>query len=161
MPDTEKHWDSRFKQSESKPSTLQISSVVCSLWLAWFIVTFGDLMTGVESGESDSWTYIPNAIFNLFTPILIGNAGGTLVITLPLLVGGLFAGDLLGRRIPVKILRIVYNLLVLFALTIAVDVITWSKPMSLLRISEVYRCVTTKPKPEWCPVMTDKSYLRN
>src|ERR1700683_999818 len=97
-------------------------SIVLSLWFAWLIVIAGDFAKFPGSGHADYLYYFPNALFNLFTPILLWNfsAKGVTVLLL-----GLFLGDLAGRRIRFKSLRLVYNLLFLFALTVAIDEINW------------------------------------
>jgi hypothetical protein len=105
-----------------------ICSVAASLWVAWAIVTAGDFIT---IGPPTHWNYIPNALFNLFTPILYANWG---LITMLVLIAGLWAGDELGKRIKITVLRIGYNFLVLFLLTVATDMITWGHPYSLERI---------------------------
>jgi hypothetical protein len=66
------------------------------------LVTAGDFATLSGSGYADLWNYFPNALFNLFTPMLLGNLAArasVLVITVPLLFVGLFVGDLAGRRV--------------------------------------------------------------
>jgi hypothetical protein len=128
-----------------------------SLWFAWLIITAGDLATIYGTSYTNRWDYFPNALFNLFTPILFWNLVGparrsVLAVTLPLLFIGLFAGDLLGKRIKLKSLRLAYNLFFLFVMTVAVDVITWGSPKSIEHISEAYACVAARPKPPWCVV---------
>ena|SRR5579864_7889184 len=109
------------------------SSVLPSLWFAWVVVTAGDFFTLGGSGYSDVWNYFPNALFNLFTPILMGNlARGW--ITVPILLAGLFLGDLIGKKIKLKILRIAYNLIFLLVITAIIDVITWGSPKSFEQI---------------------------
>ncbi len=110
----------------------------CNLWGMWLIVTMGDLLTIVGAGYKTRWNYVPNTIFNLFTPILFGNLGGAAVkITLPLMFGVLWLGNLVGSKINSATLRIVYNLLVLFLLTFAVDYITWGGWISGVRVMEM------------------------
>jgi hypothetical protein len=106
---------------------------VPSLWFAWLIVTPGDLVKFSGSGYSVVWNYFPNALFSLLTPILLGDLlvkALLLVITVPLLFVGLFAGDQAGRQIKLKSLRLIYNLVFLCALTAAIDAITWGSPKS-------------------------------
>jgi hypothetical protein len=124
-------------------------SVVPSLWFAWLLVTAADFATLNDSGYADLWNYFPNALFNLFTPILFGNLSAKGV---PVLIFGLLLGDLVGKRIRFKSLRLVYNLLVLFALTTAIDEINWGSPKSIQNIKEAYNCVSTRPRPPWCAV---------
>jgi hypothetical protein len=123
-----------------------------SLWFAWLIVTAGDFATLANSGYSDRWNYFPNARFNLFTPILFGNLAkkSVLIVTVPLLFVGLFAGDWLGKQIKLTTFRVVYNLLFLLSITAAVDAITWGSPMSIDKVVEAYHCVVIKPRPPWC-----------
>ncbi len=126
-----------------------------SLWFAWLIITAGDFATLFASGYTDSWNYFPNALFNLFTPMLLGNLaakGSVLAVTVPFLVLGLLVGDLLGRRIKLKSLRLFYNLFFLFAITAAIDEITWGSPKSIQHFKEAYNCVSTRPRPSWCAV---------
>ena len=118
-----------------------------SLWFAWLIVTACDLVTIYGTGYTDRWNYFPNAIFNLFTPILFGNVS---IVTVPLLVVGLFAGDWLGKHIKPTGLRVVYNLLFLLGITTAMDEIKWGSPQSIEHILDAYHCVAIKPKPPWC-----------
>jgi len=68
--------------------------------------------------------------------MLIGNLTKrpVLRVTVPLLFAGLLVGDLLGGRIKLKSLRLLYNLLVLFALTAAIDTVVWGLPMSIVRL---------------------------
>src|SRR5580698_3197916 len=126
---------------------LGFPSVAASLWLAWLIVTAGDFATIAGSGYTDRWNYFPNALFNLFTPILFGNLSKTSV---PLLFVGLFAGDWLGKQIKLATFRVTYNLLFLLGLTAAIDAITWGSPISIEKIREAFHCVVTKPRPPWC-----------
>jgi len=123
--------------------------VLLSVWFAWLLVTAADLATFEGSGYADLWNYFPNALFNLFTPILFGNFSAKGVA---LLVVGLFVGDLVGKQMRLKSLRLVYNLLFLFAMTVAIDVITWGSPKSIEKIQEAYNCVSTQPRPPWCAV---------
>jgi hypothetical protein len=107
-----------------------LPSVLPSLWLAWLAVTMGDLVTFLF-GDTHNLPYV---LFNLFTPILIGTIFGkppTLSITVPLLFLGLLVGDLLGKQIKWKSLRFTYNLVVLFVLTSAIDLINWGSPKSI------------------------------
>jgi hypothetical protein len=124
-----------------------------SLWFAWLIITIGDLVTLSGSGHSALWNYFPNALFNLFTPILLGNLlakGPVLVITLPLLFVGLFAGDRAGKPIKLKSLRFIYNLVFLCALTAAIDAITWGTPKSIEHIVEASHCVAARSRSPEC-----------
>ena len=119
---------------------LSVRSFWPSLWFSWLVATAGDAATFYGGGDLHRWNYVPYALLNLFTPILIGNLiqRSILVMTLPLLFGGLFLGDLLGRRMKVKSLRVLYNLLCLFALTAAIDTITWGSPLSIQRALMVF-----------------------
>ena len=111
-----------------------------SLVFAWLIVTFGDLATSFDAGEPHRWNFVPNALFNLFTPILLGNLSkhSALGVTASLLFVGLFIGDLLGRYIKLKSFRLVYNLLFLGALTAAIDMITWGSTISIKRLLLIF-----------------------
>ena len=135
-----------------------LHSVTPSLCFAWLIVTVGDLITLDASGYSDRWNYFPNALFNLFTPILIGNLAkaSVLIVTVPLLFVGLFFGDWLGKQSKLMSVRVVYNLLILLSMTAAIDWITWGSPKSIERVVDAYQCVAIKPKPPWCVVGTPK-----
>jgi hypothetical protein len=112
---------------------VKIGSVLASLWFVWVVVTLGDWLTLERSGMSDDPNYIPNAVFNLFTPILLANFAP---ITIALLLVGLWLGDHFGKRICTKTIRFTYNLLVLFLLTLGIDVLLWGKPVSLNQITE-------------------------
>ena len=48
-------------------------TALTSLWGVWLIVTAGTVATITNSGEPGAWNHIPYAIFNVFTPILLGN----------------------------------------------------------------------------------------
>lgn len=142
-------YDFNERAGARKPRSFGFRSAALSLWFAWLVVTAGDFATAYGSGYADSWDYFPNALFNLFTPILLWNfsAKGVTVLFL-----GLFLGDLAGKWIRFKSLRLVYNLLILFALTAAIDEINWGSPKSIEKIKEAYNCVTTQPRPPGCPV---------
>lgn len=124
-------------------------SVVLSLWFAWLLVTTGDFATLGNAAYADVWKYFPHAVFNLFTPILFWNFSVKGVV---LLLAGLLVGDLVGRMIRFKSIRVGYNLLCLFSLTAAIDVINWGSPKSIEDIKQAYNCITVRPRPSWCPV---------
>jgi hypothetical protein len=99
---------------------IRIGSVVASLWLVWGVVTLGDLITLKRSGYSDDPNYIPNAVFNLFTPVLLGNFN---LFTIALLPVALWLGNRFGKLIDNVAIRVAYNLLVLFLMTVGIDVL--------------------------------------
>lgn len=129
---------------------VRIGSVVARLWFVWGVVTLGDLITLQRSGYSDDPNYIPNAVFNLFTPVLVANVN---LITIALLPVALWLGNRFGKLIDNIAIRVTYNLLVLFLMTVGIDLLLWGKPLSLHQATEAYGCVTTKPRPGWCPVL--------
>ena len=102
---------------------LRWRSVLLSLWAAWLIATFADAATIFGAGYVHRWNHIPNAIFNFFTPILIGNFDLKRPAIFPLMFGVLLIGDLAGGKIRWPAVRVMYNLLVLAALTAAIDLI--------------------------------------
>ncbi|HXP85150.1 MAG TPA: hypothetical protein VN841_10545 [Bryobacteraceae bacterium] len=112
--------------------------------MAWLIVTACDLATLVSGPAS-----FPDVVFDMFTPILIWNVR---IVNVLLLFVGLFAGDLLGRQIQLKTLRLSYNLVFLFAMTVAIDLITWGSPRSIEHFEWASGCVPTEPTPWWCVV---------
>lgn len=126
--------------------------VTSSLWFVWLIMTAGDFATLGGSGYTDRWNYFPNALFNLFTPILFGNLSKTyvLIVIVPLLFVGLFVGDWFGKQIKLTSFRVAFNLLFLLGITAAVDEITWGSPKSIDNMVEAYHCVVIKPRPPWC-----------
>ena len=122
-----------------------------SIWTSWAIVTVGSLATARGMGYSDQWNYGPYHLFNLFTPVLVGNLDKW-QLTLPLLFGGLLLGDFLGRKFKRPVLRLFFNLGVLFALTVAADMICWQRPSSLDDF--VIACDRlTRSAPPYCPTI--------
>ena len=121
-------------------------SFIRSLWFVWLIVTIADLATGPGSAFSDRWNYLPNALINIFTPVLLANIS---VKSVAVLLVGLVAGDLLGKRIK---LRFAYNLIFLLALTAAIDVMTWGTPRSANDFGHAIGCTFTRPRPSGCMV---------
>ena len=107
------------------------TSIFLSLWACWLLVTLADAVTLYGAGNAGRWNHIPNAVFNFFTPILIGNFDLNRPVIFALLLGGLLVGDLLGRAIPWASARIVFNLAVLAGLTAWVDSIVQGSWMSL------------------------------
>ena len=120
-----------------------------SLWFVWLIVTIADLATAPGSAFSDRWNYFPNALINIFTPVLLANISAKSVAVL---LVGLVAGDLLGKRIKLLSLRFAYHLLFLFTLTAAIDVMTWGTPRSLNDFEHAIGCTFTRPRPSGCMV---------
>jgi len=105
-----------------------------NLWGMWLLITLADALTIYGSGSRNCWTFVPNAIFNLLTPMLLGNLGGAFSkMTLPLMLVILFAGNLVGGLIHSTGLRITYNLVVLLLLTASLDYITWGHWISFVR----------------------------
>jgi len=151
-------YDFQKRTGGRRRRTHWLHSVTPSLWFAWLIITAGDFATLEGAGYSDRWNHFPNALFNLFTPVLFGNLSkaSALILTVPLLFAGLFAGDWFGKQIKLVSLRIVYNLVLLLGITAAIDGITWGSPMSIDRMVEAYQCVVMKPKPAWCVVMPQR-----
>ncbi len=126
-----------------------VLSAVRSLWFVWLIVTLADLATAPGSAFSDRWNYFPNALVNIFTPVLLANIAVKSVVVL---LAALLVGDFLGRRIKLRSLRLVYNLLFLFALTAAIDVMTWGTPRSVNDFGHAVDCTFTRPRPPGCMV---------
>jgi hypothetical protein len=145
-------YDFQKQAGGRRQRVLGFSPVAPSLWFAWLIITAGDFATLQGSGYTDRWNYFPNALFNLFTPILFGNLikKSVLIVTLPILFVGLFVGDWVGKQIKFTSFRVAYNLLFLLVITAAVDVITWGSPKSIENAVEAYHCVVIRPKPPWC-----------
>ena len=106
-------------------------SALTSLWGAWLVVTFITfLLLMFAGGRGARWSHLPYAIFNLFTPVLLGNLSQRCLEVFALLGFTLLVGGLLGRSIQWPLLRIVYNLSVLFTLTVACDFLVWGHWMS-------------------------------
>jgi len=93
-------YDFQKRTGGRRRRTHWLHSVTPSLWFAWLIITAGDFATLEGAGYSDRWNHFPNALFNLFTPVLFGNLSkaSALILTVPLLFAGLFAGDWSGNR---------------------------------------------------------------
>ena len=113
--------------------------LLCNLWGLWILVTLGDFFTLYGDGGSEySLYYIPNSLFNLFTPMLVANSWFAFrKMTLPLMLLVLFVGNRIGSKIQVAALRVPYNLVVLLLLTAAVDYITWGKWPSGERVADI------------------------
>jgi hypothetical protein len=86
-------------------------------------ITF--LLLMFAGGRGARWSHLPYAIFNLFTPVLLGNLSRRRLAVFALVGFTLLVGGLLGRLIRWPLLRIVYNLIALFALTVACDFLVW------------------------------------
>jgi hypothetical protein len=117
----------------SEKSNHWLRSIGTSLWFVWLIVTFGDAVTMIGGGERAHWSYYPYALFNLFTPMYLGNFSVTSkrIVTIPILLGGLFLGDFMGRWIKRVSFRLAYNLFILFLLTVTIDLISQGTAMSV------------------------------
>ena len=109
-------------------------SFFLSLWAYWLFVTLADVVTLYGAGNEGRWNHIPNAVFNFFTPILIGNLDLNRPVIFALLLGGLLIGDLLSRAIPWATVRVVFNLILLAGLTGWIDSIVQGSWMSLDRL---------------------------
>lgn len=97
-------------------------NVLVSLWTAWVFVTLATAGTLYKSGYKESWSHVPNAIFNFFTPIYVGNWR---IYTSPVMLLGLTAGEWLGKRIKWMAARIAFNLATLALLTAVIDTMAW------------------------------------
>lgn len=115
---------------------VRLRALWASIWFTWAVVTAGDFLTLRGAGNDGRWNSLPNAIFNLFTPILYGNLAKPhlMGLVVPILFLGLIVGDWLGHRIRITTLRIVFNLAFLLSLTAAIDTIVWGSPKSFERI---------------------------
>jgi hypothetical protein len=107
-----------------------------SLWGVWLVVTAGAAATIRGAGQPAAWNRIPYAIFNFFTPILLGNFDMKRPVIFLLLFGVLLLGDLAGRKMKWSALRMTYNLLVLAGVTAAIDLIVQGSWISLLELRE-------------------------
>ncbi len=96
--------------------------VLVSLWTLWVLVTLGTAATLYKSGYEQSWSHVPHAIFNFFTPIYLGNWR---VYSFPVMLLGLTGGEWLGKRIKWMAVRVVFNLAILAMLTAMIDTMDW------------------------------------
>ncbi len=116
-----------------------LRSVLPSLTVTWLICTAGDLSTLFMPEAAGPWRVWANAVFNLFTPILMGFLlpRTSLIPAILLIFSVLLLGEALGKNIKSPALRIAYNLMVLLCLTAAVDKILWGEPKSIERMAEI------------------------
>ncbi len=113
---------------------------LCNLWVLWLSVTIGDLLTLYGGLDQHGWVYIPHTLFDLFTPILLGNLGSPArKFTLPLLFTVLWLANRVGRQLSSSALRILYNLIVLLFLTASVDYLSWGGWVSGARVAQMFR----------------------
>lgn len=108
----------------------RIRRVASSLWVLWLLMALCSLATFYGAGERDTWNYVINPCFDIFTPILVWNWS---VLTAVVLFIGLAVGDWLTAKIKFLAVRVVCNLLILFCLTWTIDTIKWDRPVSFAK----------------------------
>ena len=118
-----------------------VKRVILSLWVFLLMITLAYAFTFPAFDDNKrSLSYYLNTAFGLFTPMWMYNSAGSLVdrkwvITFPVLLLGLTFGEKLGNELGRwPILRSIYNLTALVALTMAMDLLIWGEWRSLNRL---------------------------
>jgi len=113
-----------------------------NLWCLWLIFTYIFITTAHGAEEiSNTFSYLINPLVGLFVPIsqftiqsLLGfSSDGNIsyafseaIIIIPLLILIiLFLGNLLSKQLPKNFIRAFFNIIVLFSLTLSVELVVW------------------------------------
>ena len=123
-----------------------------SIWVWWAALTILYLAIFTGSGVKSNYIrFITAPLIGLFVPIGFGNFIGSInqngygpekikngwIIIFPLLLLTLYIADKIAKKFAFNIiLRIFYNLAILFILTLVVDIILWHRWLSFYWLND-------------------------